>query len=573
MAEHTKKDIEATTEVASSSDNSEWNVKFEDDTGEKPFMELDGAGKMIRIATYLLKLGVILGALYVFVGCLSFLADAFRLVAGREAGKIFRDSELFNNPISGMLVGVLVTVLVQSSSTSTSIVITMVAADLLTVRQAISLIMGANIGTSVTSTIVAISASNNKNDFRRSFAAATVHDMFNFLNVAVLLPLEAASHYLEHFSKALVDGILDENPESSDKPPDLLKSLTKHFTKHISSVDKKVITKIAEASDDELAEVENLRMLKKFFGCEPKNGCDLSDQAAGWLLLFFSLILLCFCLWLVVRTLKSLLKGRIAIVLHDTVNGNFPDLKLGGLNVPMQWLSGYVAIVVGWLLTMAVQSSSITTSALTPLVGVGVISLERMYPVVVGANIGTCVTGLLAAFAADGSKLFYTLQVAFAHLIFNLTGTFIWYTIWPLRALPINAAKFLGNTTAEYKWFAVTYIFFAFFIIPGIFLGFSLAGDGVFITFVTLTLLALAFVTIVNVLQKRKPEWLPEKLKNWDFLPRWMRSLEPLDRLICLPLIAQLGKVFPCCKSKKAENVEMQQATIVKDDTNHVSSA
>merc|ERR1711871_1315333 len=98
------------------------------------------------------------------------------------------------------LVGVLVTVLVQSSSTSTSIVITMVAAGLLTVRQAISLIMGANIGTSVTSTIVALTQSIDRAEFRRAFAAATVHDMFNFLNVLVLLPLEAIFGYLTGLS-------------------------------------------------------------------------------------------------------------------------------------------------------------------------------------------------------------------------------------------------------------------------------------------------------------------------------------------------------------------------------------
>ena len=57
--------------------------------------------------------------------------------------------------------------------------------------------------------------------------------------------------------------------------------------------------------------------------------------------------------------------------------------------VPMGWLSGYAAIGVGFAITIAVQSSSITTSALTPLVGVGVIKLERMYPTVLGANIGT----------------------------------------------------------------------------------------------------------------------------------------------------------------------------------------
>ena len=119
---------------------------------------------------------------------LSFLADGFRLLAGRQAGKIFRNSDVFNNPISGMLVGVLVTVLVQSSSTSTSIVITMVAAELLNVKQAIFLVMGANIGTSVTSTIVAISQSGEKNEFRRAFAAATVH-FAPHLNTGPLRPI------------------------------------------------------------------------------------------------------------------------------------------------------------------------------------------------------------------------------------------------------------------------------------------------------------------------------------------------------------------------------------------------
>lgn len=292
-------------------------------------------------------------------------------------------------------------------------------------------------------------------------------------------------------------------------------------------------------------------MLIKFFSCKPEEGCDLSDSGAGWLVLICSLALLCICLYVIVRTLKSLLKGRIAVILHASVNGHIPDIQLGSITIPMGWLAGYIALVIGCLVTIAVQSSSITTSALTPLVGVGVVSIERMYPTVVGANIGTCVTGLLAAFAASSSKLYLTLQVAYAHLIFNVTGTIIWYVIWPLRPLPINAAKFLGNTTAQYKWFAVSYIIVAFFAIPGLFLAFSLAGDAVFITFVTITLVTVGFIFIVNYLQAKKPSLLPDKLKTWEFLPKWMRSLEPMDRLVCLPLIAQLGKLFKCCKMNK----------------------
>merc|ERR1711998_491331 len=128
-------------------------------------------------------------------------------------------------------------------------------------------------------------------------------------------------------------------------------------------------------------------------------------------------------------------------------------------------------------LTICVQSSSITTSALTPLVGIGVLKVERMYPTVLGANIGTCITGVLAALAADGAKLFLTLQVAYAHLFFNLTGIFLFYVIWPMRRIPINAAKFLGDTTAKYRWFALSYLFMCFFIIPAIIMGIAVGSD------------------------------------------------------------------------------------------------
>ena len=68
---------------------------------------------------------------------------------------------------------------------------------------------------------------------------------------------------------------------------------------------------------------------------------------------------------------------------------------------------------------LVVQSSSITTSVLTPLVGLGVIQLEQMFPLTLGANIGTTVTGLLAAMVTDSVE---ALQVALAHLFFNIFG-------------------------------------------------------------------------------------------------------------------------------------------------------
>ena len=547
-----------------------WNVEFE--SGDKPWAQLTCMERMMVVFWIFFKVCVIVGSLYLFICSLSFLASGFRLVAGREAGKVFQNNEVLGNPIAGMLMGVLVTVLVQSSSTSTSIIITMVAAELLSVKQAIALIMGANIGTSVTSTIVALTQANERDEFRRAFAAATVHDMFNFLSVLVLLPLEAATQYLYRFSKAIIDS--QPGLTSGEKPPEILNKLTKPFTSEVIKVDKKVITAIAVAQEPEdIAALDGVRILKHIFGVSKD---DISDGAAGAIILVFALAILCVTLFVIVFTLKKLLKGRIAQWLHRSVNGHVPDIKCGGLTIPMAWLSGYLAMGTGLVVTILVQSSSITTSALTPLVGVGVITVDRMYPTVLGANIGTCVTGVLAALAADSAKLHLTLQVAYAHLLFNISGIVLWYVVWPLRPVPINAAKFLGDTTAKYRWFALAYLLFAFFLIPAVFMAISLGSTAATIVVAILCVLVAAATCLINYLQKKRPEWLPAKLRNWDFLPKWLTSLEPIDRVFCAPLSAVFARTCACCpclKSKKPSSPTFKATASSASTTTSASTA
>jgi sodium-dependent phosphate cotransporter len=150
------------------------------------------------------KCVALLCLLYFFVCSLDFLSSAFRLLGGKAAGSAFSDSALLQNPICGLMIGVLATVLVQSSSTSSSIIVTMVASGILEVRPAIPIIMGANIGTSVTNTIVSLAQSPNRDEFRRAFGGATVHDMFNWLSVFVLLPLEIATGEELEFSPLII---------------------------------------------------------------------------------------------------------------------------------------------------------------------------------------------------------------------------------------------------------------------------------------------------------------------------------------------------------------------------------
>merc|ERR1719203_1007075 len=184
------------------------------------------------------------------------MSNAFRIIGGKHAGRTFRNADLFDNPLAGLVIGILVTVLVQSSSTSTSIIITMTAANLIEVKNAIPMIMGANIGTSVTNTIVSLAQIGNKDEYRRAFAGATVHDCFNLLSVAILLPVEVATGLLMHMAQGLVNafGITDDQEKGTKV--DFLKVITKPISSMLVQVDKKIVTKVAQETD--AAELEKL---------------------------------------------------------------------------------------------------------------------------------------------------------------------------------------------------------------------------------------------------------------------------------------------------------------------------
>ena len=123
----------------------------------------------------------------------------------------------------------------------------------------------------------------------------------------------------------------------------------------------------------------------------------------------------------------------------------------------------------GMLLTISVQSSSVTTSAITPLVGLGFVTIEQMYPITLGANIGTTSSGLLAALVTGKVN---ALQVALCHLSFNILGVLIFYPE-AVRNKPIEMAKFFGKIARSFKWFPCVYIVLVFMISPLSILGIS----------------------------------------------------------------------------------------------------
>ena len=152
-----------------------------------------------------------------------------------------------------------------------------------------------------------------------------------------------------------------------------------------------------------------------------------------------------------------------------------------------------------------------------------------MYPLTLGSNIGTTTTSLLAALAASPDKLHDTLQISLCHLFFNVTGILLFYPI-PFMRFPIPLAKFLGNETAKYRWYAILYLLGMFFVLPAIVLGLSLGGTIVLFCVGLPIIIVLIAIGVIKIIQKKRPHWLPSVLQNWKWLPVCCRSLEPYDR-------------------------------------------
>ena len=270
---------------------------------------------------------------------------------------------------------------------------------------------------------------------------------------------------------------------------------------------------------------------------------QISELTGGIILLTISLAAMFICLGSMIKIIDSITRVPSTTLIEKHVNGSLPGRAA--------CLTGYLAILLGAAITCVLQSSSIFTSTLTPLVGLGIVSLERMYPLTLGANLGTTFTSLLAALSSDASTMRKSLQIYFCHLIFNLSGIVLFYPIPLLRKIPIKLAEIMGITTAKYKWFAGFYLIVAFLLVPAGVFGLSLAGPAVFLTvFIPLIILILC-VLVVKIIQVKLPQVLPQRLRTWQWLPKPMRSLEPYDQLVnqCV--------CISCRDGIKTESIEM----------------
>jgi solute carrier family 34 (sodium-dependent phosphate cotransporter) len=267
--------------------------------------------------------------LYFFLFGLELLGSGAKVMTGCRAGELFGDD---TNPIAGVMVGILATVLLQSSSTTTSIVVSLVGSGgSISVDQGIYMIMGANIGTSVTNTIVAMGQMGDGEELERAFAGATVHDIFNFATVGILLPVEAAFGYLHHLTAALTKNATPTDGDSWEGP---IKKIVSPLADKVIKANKKVTTAVAKGgSCDDFypIECEDGIVSKKtcsvaLIDClSEDNSCpaffskDASQEdevVAGAVCFVLAIIILFVCLAALVMVLKKMLLGVSSRIIY-----------------------------------------------------------------------------------------------------------------------------------------------------------------------------------------------------------------------------------------------------------------
>ena len=368
---------------------------------------------MNRRLKQVLKILGVLFLLYTFLVSIKLIGASFHLF-----GKGFVEQLIssYSNPFLGLFTGILATSLVQSSSTITSLVVGLVGGGVLPLEYAIPMIMGANVGTTITNTLVSFSLVTRKEDFRRAFAAATVHDFFNLWTIIVFFPLEIKFHFIQ--KSALFLTMVFEGAGGV--------TLTSPF--------KLLINPTVQSFQSFLTKT-----------------LSVPELVAGVIMIIVAVVVVITALIYLVKTMRSLTM---------TQTESFVDRYL--------FKNAFTAMLLGLGLTVVVQSSSVTTSLIVPLVGAGIVSLRSVYPFTLGANIGTTVTAILASLATvsmiKGQGVNTAgVTVAFAHLAFNIFGVALFY---PLRRLPIFCATRLADLAAESKKWAIIFVFVVFFILP-----------------------------------------------------------------------------------------------------------
>ena len=346
--------------------------------------------------------------LYTFLVSISLMSHAFKGFGREFAEMLIRTT---SNPFIGFFVGLLATSIIQSSGTTTSMIVAFVASGVLSVRSAIPIVIGANIGTTVTNTLVALTHFSRREEFRRAMGCSTMHDFFNILTAAILLPIELSTHFLERTAGFLATRFCEFAGMTVHNPLD-------------------VIIKPA------------IRIIDRIF----IDFMHLPVKLASGFMLITALIILFLSLIYGMRIMRSLVMRRTEVVLNNILGRN-----------------AALVMLMGVIFTAFVHSSSVTTAILVPIVASGILTMENAFPITLGANLGTTLTAIIASLTGNVAAV----TIAFAHLLFNTTGILIIYPLKAIRRIPLAMARKMGEIACKKPFYAFMYVLTVFFIIPG----------------------------------------------------------------------------------------------------------
>lgn len=339
-----------------------------------------------------------------------FAIDLLTVAMGRLNNDVARDIiQATRNPFISLFVGLLVTALIQSSSTVTASIVAIVASGNMTLQQAVPMVLGANIGTTLTSTLVSFTFLTKNKEFKRALSSGISHDLFNILNVLILFPLELYFNFLsktaEKLAKVFVSG--DNLTETFEYNRIFTRNLTEWIVERIN--------------------IPFLSTLLAIF------------------LVFFSI------------------KVMTTSVYRTFVLDTFQDIS------KVIFKNSGVSFIYGIFFTAAVQSSTVTTCLVVPLVANRRVSLAKSFPFIIGANIGTTITAIIASMYKTEAAI----ALAIVHVLFNSIGALIFLPFPEIRQIPIRLAEFMGSTAAKNRIFGFAYILLTFFIIPFLLIYFS----------------------------------------------------------------------------------------------------
>jgi sodium-dependent phosphate cotransporter len=344
----------------------------------------------------------IVGALLLFLFSLELTVSSLQYIRPDISQNILIAT---GNPFVGLFIGLLITAILQSSSTTTSLAVAFVVSGAITLQHAIPLIMGANIGTTVTAMIVSLGFINKRKEFKRATAAASYHVFFNVLTAAILFPLEYNGQFLSRLSEQIAHRL---------------------FT-----------------PTNGMAAVENTSQ-------------GVFDQLTGLLnnllpspviIIILALALLFMSILLFRRLISNLLKAKS------------PE-AFSRFFFTSPWKS------FGWglLTTAAIRSSTITTSIVVPIVAKKIATLRQAAPFIMGANIGTTITVFIAASFHGYTQS--AISIAIAHFLFNFIGVALFLPVPILNGIPLRLAEQLGKLTTRFRLAGFIFLLLIFFIIP-----------------------------------------------------------------------------------------------------------